>query len=101
MAENSGGSAKRRRRGRPFTKGQSGNPGGRPKALREVLELARAYTSRAMERLGELMESEDESIALRAAEALIERGWGKPPDLDTADRLAALEDRLGLAGEEA
>ncbi len=33
MAENSTGTAKRRGPGRPFAKGQSGNPGGRPKGI--------------------------------------------------------------------
>lgn len=34
-----------------FQKGQSGNPGGRPKALREVEELARQETAPAMQTL--------------------------------------------------
>jgi hypothetical protein len=32
----------------PFAKGQSGNPGGRPKALPEVQEAARAHTPVAL-----------------------------------------------------
>lgn len=80
-----------------WPRGVSGNPGGRPKALREVLDLARQHTVRAIERLAELVESKDEGIALRAAEALLDRAWGRPQDVDTADRIAALEERLGLA----
>ncbi len=99
MAENNGRTAKRRGRGRPFPKGESGNPGGRPKALREVLDLARAHTVRAIERLAELVESGDEGIALRAADVLLDRAWGKPQEVDLADRLAALEDKLGLTRE--
>ncbi|WP_390614219.1 DUF5681 domain-containing protein [Gluconacetobacter diazotrophicus] len=34
-----------------FKKGQSGNPGGKPKALREVIELAREHTELAVSRL--------------------------------------------------
>ena len=34
-------------RGRPFQKGQSGNPGGRPKVAAEVKELARVHTAEA------------------------------------------------------
>ncbi len=82
-----------------FPRGVSGNPGGRPRALREVLDMARAHTTRAIERLAELVESEDEGIALRACEALIDRAWGKPSDPSLADRLAAAEERLGIRSE--
>ena len=42
-AENSSETAKFTR-GRPFAKGQSGNPGGRPKEDRHIRELARERT---------------------------------------------------------
>ena len=35
--------------GKPFKKGQSGNPGGRPKVAAEVKELAREHTGKAIE----------------------------------------------------
>ena len=37
--------------GKPFRKGQSGNPGGRPKVVAEVKELAREHTAEAIETL--------------------------------------------------
>ena len=52
--------------GKPFKKGQSGNPGGRPKVIAEVKELAREYTGEAIETLVSIMTSPD-------------RGYGKPP----------------------
>ena len=38
-----------------FKKGQSGNPGGRPKVVAEVKELARAHTGEAVETLVSIM----------------------------------------------
>ena len=62
----------------PWQKGESGNPAGYPKKYAQIVKLARAYTGRAIDRLVELMESNDERVALLAAQALLERGWGKP-----------------------
>jgi hypothetical protein len=61
-----------------FRKGQSGNPGGRPRAEREVRELAQAYGPRAIRRLAGLMRSTNERVAVAAASALLDRGYGKP-----------------------
>jgi hypothetical protein len=61
-----------------FKKGQSGNPGGRPKAEREVTELARDGSPRAIGRLIELVESEDPRAAIAAANAVLDRAYGKP-----------------------
>lgn len=81
--------------------GQSGNPGGRPRALRDVIQAAREYTHAALARLVALMGSDNESVALRAAEALLERAWGRPQDVDLAARLEELEERLGIGAAEA
>jgi hypothetical protein len=66
--------------GRPFPKGQSGNPGGRPKELREVIELARSHTTDAIETLVAAMNSGSAPWGARiaAANAILDRGWGKP-----------------------
>ena len=39
-------------RGRPFPKGKSGNPGGRLKSNKEVVDLARACEARRSEERG-------------------------------------------------
>lgn len=76
-AENS--ESERKPLGRPFLKGQSGNPGGKPKALREVQEAAREeYTAQVVARLGQLILSEDEHVARAACCDLWDRMWGKP-----------------------
>lgn len=66
--------------GRGFRPGQSGNPGGRPKALREVMDLARAKTEAAVETLAGIMADGSAPPAARvsAAIALLDRGWGRP-----------------------
>jgi Family of unknown function (DUF5681) len=79
--ENSNGSvrANRRRVGRPFKPGQSGNPGGRPKGLGHVRELARQRTDAAIVTLeGVMKHGRTDQAKVAAAVALLDRGWGKP-----------------------
>ena len=63
-----------------FMKGQSGNPGGRPKTLARVQNLAREYTGKSIEVLGTIIENEKERGATRVAaiQVMLDRGWGKP-----------------------
>lgn len=82
MAENSDKTAKKKRRGpgKPFAAGQSGNPGGRPKTIAEVRELARSYTVEAIEAMAQIMlAGESEAARVAAAEKVLDRGWGKAP----------------------
>src|SRR5437016_1711853 len=63
-----------------FRPGQSGNPGGRPKEIAHVKELAREYTEKAVMTLAEIMGNTQEpaSARARAAEVLLNRAWGTP-----------------------
>jgi hypothetical protein len=67
-------------RGRPFQKGVSGNPGGRPRVLADVQELARERSPEAINILATVMRDEKAPPAARvaAANALLDRGYGKP-----------------------
>jgi len=62
-----------------FNPGQSGNPGGRPKGLAEVRELARAHTTLAISALAEIAaHGSSEAARIASAIALLDRGWGRP-----------------------
>ena len=60
--------------------GQSGNPGGRPKEVAEVRELARRHTKKAIATLAEIMldENAPHNARVAATNSLLDRGHGKP-----------------------
>ena len=79
MAGNSEVAAKKRRGpGRPFQKGQSGNPTGRQKKDPEVEEILKAASPAAAKKLVGLAESEDPKIAFPAVKEILDRTLGKP-----------------------
>jgi len=80
-AANSDGAAKRKPRGKPFAKGQSGNPSGRKKVPADVIEAAKAHTQTAISTLADICtHGADEKARISAAEALLNRAWGKPTE---------------------
>ena len=72
--------------GKPFKKGISGNPGGKPKELKSIQTEARKLAPEALRVLGKVMRNDRASGAARAlaANSLLDRAYGKPPQLNTA-----------------
>ena len=95
-----------RARSGQFLAGKSGNPGGHPKDEHRVGELARSYTLEAIETLVDLMRhGKDERVRGTAAQALLDRGWGKAKvevvsnaDGGYLELLQAVNDQLQLKG---
>lgn len=62
-----------------FQKGQSGNPGGKPKELKGIQELARKHAPDAIAALVKVARGgKSESARVGAAVALLDRGFGRP-----------------------
>ena len=84
-----------------FQKGGSGNPGGRPKETGEMRDLARQHTPQAIEALQCIMNEQQAPASARvaAAEALLNRGWGRPTAILANDEDAGpLQIVVGWAG---
>ena len=62
-----------------FRKGESGNPGGRPKVLGEVPELARQHAPAVIAELARLaLKAKNETARIAAIRELLDRGYGRP-----------------------
>src|SRR5438876_12049675 len=61
-----------------WAKGQSGNPGGRPKLLAELRDLARQHAPAAIKELARLaVKAKSETARVAAIRELLYRGYGK------------------------
>ncbi len=83
-----------RPRGRPWSKGISGNPGGRPKAIGDLVALARQQTPNALKTLATLMEDPRAPASARvaAAKEILDRGWGKSQSSVSLTTVPSTED---------
>lgn len=61
-----------------FAKGQSGNPSGRAKMPAEIRDILSSNSEKAVKAIVKFMDDDDPRVALRAAEALLDRTYGKP-----------------------
>ena len=77
---------------RPWKPGQSGNPSGRPKKDRHVADTANQHADKALRKLIQLMDSEDDRVALAAVREVLDRAVGKPKQaLDVSDKRDAAD----------
>ena len=92
--ENSNETAKPRRKrgpGKPFEKGVSGNPGGRPKDAFKIAEYARQFSTEAIDKIVAVMRNPEADLraVIAAAVAILDRGIGKPMQPTQQQQLGA------------
>ena len=101
-----------------WAKGQSGNPGGRPRIIEAVRDIARESTTLAIETLRTIAADTEAPHAARvsAATALLDRGWGRPMqghavmavaapksvrEMTDDELMAMMEKKVGVEGSRA
>jgi hypothetical protein len=79
-----------------WKKGQSGNPHGKGGEYKTVMRIAKANSIVAINKLVDLMNSDDDRVAYTASMAIIERAHGKPKE-QTPDEGPKIPDLTGLS----
>lgn len=76
---------------KPFPKGVSGNPGGRPKG---IAAKAKEHGDKALKVLSEALDDSDPKVRIAAAKEILDRAYGKPITMtaDVSNRLDDLND---------
>lgn len=70
-----------------FRPGESGNPGGRPRAVAAIRDLVQAKGPDLVERLMTmaLAEATEDRVRIEAIKVLLDRGYGRPPQPITGE----------------
>jgi hypothetical protein len=75
-------------------------PGTPNRTNREIRALAAAYGPDAIAKLAKLMKSQNETIALQAAEKLLDRGYGRPAQAHRNSGMVGSYDLTKLSDEQ-
>ena len=81
-----------------FAKGHSGNPSGRARMPKAVKDMLSENAERAVQAIVRLVDDTDPRIALRAAELLLDRIFGKPQQASETVTFAVPKELDGVAG---
>jgi hypothetical protein len=92
-AQSSGNAKAKMPKGRPFAKGQSGNPGGKAKTPEALRLRLRGLVPEALDQLEGILRAGEDKDRLAAAKLVLERThtWGGAHDADDKDPVAMAE----------
>ena len=65
-----------------WKKGQSGNPSGRIAFPHELRLAFQEYTQQALDTLVKALDAENPYVQIKAAEVILNRGWGPPQPME-------------------
>jgi hypothetical protein len=79
---------------KPFKPGQSGNPTGMSKNAAKVIKTAEDHVADAIEVLAKALKDKDSKVRIAAANAILDRGMGKPKQSIEMSRIARTLDEI-------